>query len=122
MDKTTILTDSEVKFVLENAFKAFGFDTSEKMKSTGVNFEHVIRLSSLGAKCKEVREEKGLSIKEVAGKLKVPQYRLKSIDDPNEREILPDILLRYVEFLGIESWFLEWKDANPELAEKLSGE
>ena len=119
MNKTTILTDAEVKFVLEKAFKAFGFDTSEKMKKTGVNFEHVIRLSSLGAKCKEAREELGLSIKEASRELKVPQYRLKAIDDPRENEILPEVLTKYVEFLGIESWFEKWKEANPELAESL---
>jgi transcriptional regulator with XRE-family HTH domain len=70
----------------------------------------------------QLREKLGFSIKEVAGKLKVPQYRLKAIDNPKESEILPDILLKYVKFLGIELWFEKWKDANSELAKKLAAE
>ena len=92
---------------------------AEQMKALGVNFEDVIRLSSLGTKCKEAREELGLSVKDVSKKLGVPQYRVKAIEKPDESKIIPDVLLKYVEFLELESWFEKWKDANSKLAGRL---
>ncbi len=121
MNKTTILNDKEARYVVEKALKSFGFEMAGQMKNTGVNFEDVIRLGSLGAKCEEVRALRGLSIKDIAKELGVPQYRLKAIEEPNETMILPEVLEKYIAFLELESWFKKWEDANLTLAKKLRG-
>ena len=122
LDKTTILTDEQVEYVVENALNLFGSDMGGMIKQASMKFENIIRLSSLGAKCKQVREGLELSIKDVSGKLKVPQYRLKAIDAHHRSEILPEVLEKYIEFLELESWFEEWKDANPDLAKTLTAQ
>ena len=107
---------------MKTAPLVFGQEIVDQMKSFGANFEQVIRLSSLGSKCQETREEQGLTIKEAAAKLKVPQYRLKGIEERHGTEILPDVLEKYIKLLKIEKWFQKWAEANPEMAEKLGVE
>jgi ribosome-binding protein aMBF1 (putative translation factor) len=78
------------------------------------------RLSSLRAKCTETREKKGLSIKDVAQQLKVPQYRIKDIEGAGRIDAgNAEVLRRYVELLGIRRWVKRWVAANGELAMKL---
>jgi len=119
LNKTTILTDKQIKQLVKAAPLVFGPDMCDQMKSFGVNFEEVIRLSSLGAKCQEAREGLGLTIKKVAVQLRVPQYRLKSIEERHGTEILPNVLEKYIKLLKIEKWFQKWAEANPKMAEKL---
>ena len=76
---------------------------------------------SLQEKCKEAREELGLTIKEAAGMLKAPQYRIKAVEEDGPKEILPDVLEKYIKFLELEDWFELWAEANPKVAEKLKG-
>ena len=120
MNKTTILTDVQVRRLTRDIIRtAFTPSTVDQMQQLGVNFEDSIRLISLQAKCKEAREKLGLSIKEVAAKLKAPQYRIKAVEGGGPKQILPDVLGKYIGFLELEDWLQQWADANPKLAEKL---
>ena len=119
MKKSTILTDEQVKKLASHAHLIFGQDMLDQMDGLGVRFEEVIRLSSLGARCKETREERGLSIKQVAAQLKVAQYRLKAVEEGHQNQMLPDVLRQYICFLGLEKWYRKWAKANPKMVEKL---
>ncbi len=120
MDKATILTEEQIELLVDNIHLVFGREMVDQMKNTGINFEEILRLSSLGAKSQEVREKRGLAIKEVAAQLKVPQYRLKAIEEHRENEILPEVLERYIKFLKIEKWYKKWAEANPKVSKKLA--
>ncbi len=119
MNKTTILTDDEVKqLAREAASIIFG---KEKIEDINYNerFEDYIRLMPLGAKCREVRGRLGLSLKEASAKFKIPQYRLKAIEEGQRGEILPGYLKKYIQVLGIKDWLKKWISVNHELAVKL---
>ena len=101
MDKATILTEEQIELLVDNVHLVLGQEMVDQMKNTGINFGEILRLSSLGAKSQEVRGKRGLTIKEVAVQLKVPQYRLKAIEEHRKNEILPEVLERYIKFLKI---------------------
>jgi hypothetical protein len=63
--------------------------------------------------------EGGLSIKDVAIQLGVPQYRIKAIEAGRLNEDDALVLPRYVSLLGLERWARRWATANPELAATL---
>jgi hypothetical protein len=58
-------------------------------------------------------------VKEVAAALKVPQYRIKAIEEGSVRSIQPDILRRYIAHLRLNRWTGRWASANSKLASKL---
>lgn len=81
--------------------------------------EETVRMHSLRKRFQSAREETGLSIKEIAAQLKVPQYRLKAIEGVSGSEIKQEIFQKYSEFFGLEDWVSEWVNANKKLADKL---
>jgi len=81
--------------------------------------EDTVRKYYLISKFKETREEKGLSIKEVSSELKIPQYRLKAIEQGCGSELKPEIFWKYCDFLGISDFVFKWIDQNQELSKRL---
>ncbi|MCK4412987.1 MAG: helix-turn-helix domain-containing protein [Candidatus Eisenbacteria sp.] len=116
--ETTILTDSQVR-TLAKQLRGFLAQSFPGIDSSGHDPETSIRMMALSAKCKEAREKRALSIKDVAAQLRVPQYRIKAIEKPSMRELKPDYLKAFVEFLGLKRWVRRWVAANAELAERL---
>lgn len=119
MNTTTILTDEQVKTLAKKLKQSFGKDALALMKNYKVIFEDIVRLMSLKERCREARGELGLSIKEVAARLKTPQYRVKAVEDGSQKDMLPEVTEKYIKFLGIEDWFEQWINANVKLAKKL---
>ncbi|HLC41989.1 MAG TPA: helix-turn-helix domain-containing protein [Methylomirabilota bacterium] len=100
------------------ARRVFGPELADLLDTSRVKFEDVIRWSSLGARCQRARADRGVTIRDVAIALKVPQYRLQAIEKGALRELKTTIARRYFQFLGIESWVRRWSRANRELARR----
>jgi hypothetical protein len=79
MKKTSILNGDEIKAVMAE-LRVLMPGLAAVAGRLGHDLEAGARLSSLRAKCTEAREKTGLSIKDVAQQLKVPQYRIKAIE------------------------------------------
>lgn len=107
--------------LVELVKEMFGTELSNMMGSSGININHLIRFLYISTLCREKRQEKGLSFKDVSAQLKVPQYRLKEIEENSIRNILPDVFDKYIDYLGLQNEFYEWlkenKDAYEELGE-----
>ncbi len=54
-----------------------------------------------------------------AAAVKVPQYRLRDIEQGRPKHLVPSILVKYVDFLGLKVWFGRWKKANPGIVARL---
>jgi len=91
----------------------------EVMGQPFVNVEDDLRFMSVAARVQEARERKGLDLKKAAAALKVPQYRLRDIEQGRLKDLVPSILVRYVDFLGMKVWFGRWKKANPGIVARL---
>lgn len=116
----SILADDEVRIVAgmfrktiretlgEDAFSKFG----------DVEAADFVRWASLRHTCQEAREELGLTIRDAALALKIPQQRLRAIEDGDNLDFEPPAAWRYFEFLGIQAWVKRWTAANHALAER----
>jgi len=114
-----ILTEDEVKILSLGLQKLFGPEIYAQMKAHGIDPGTTVRFMAVASRCQHTREAKGLSIKAAAAEMKIPQYRLKDIEQGQVKNIKSEILLRYIAFLGLSRWFSQWKKANPTLAERI---
>jgi len=105
--------------IAELMVDALGPDIAKMLNKYGVDGEETVRYMPLNAEIKQARNEKGLTIKDVSKTLKIPQYRLKAIEDGSFSQIEPKIFHFYTKFLGIEPYVKSWCENNTELAGKI---
>ena len=80
----------------------------------------MIRFQPISEMCRHEREKKELAIKDVSRELGIPQYRLKYVEEASVDNIYPDILEKYVDYLGFRDWFNSWKKCNTDVYGRLS--
>jgi hypothetical protein len=121
MTKEKFLTDKEAGLVVNQLKAAMGPGFSSLVEQCGGDNwqKDLVRFMPVSRSCKEAREKKGLSIKEAALALKVPQYRLKAVEGERAISIDPGVLEEYIKFLGLHSWFDNWIRANPDVYARL---
>jgi len=113
---TTILTDDEVREVVRGIRTVFGDQFAAMAESRGIDLEQSVRFRPVGKRCEERRCARGLSVKDVAKQLKVPQFRLRDIEAGRFRSIQPPVLAAYVSHLRLRRWYRRWERSSPELA------
>jgi hypothetical protein len=101
-------TEAEVKLLSAEVRRVVGAGWTAALDHSGISIEDNIRWSLLGTRCRQAREALGVSIKEVAKGLKVPQYRLQAIETGTLRDVEPEIADRYFARLGITRWVARW--------------
>jgi transcriptional regulator with XRE-family HTH domain len=97
----------------------FGSPLMELVQKLGLSVEDTIRFHLVSKKCREERERVGLSIKDAARRLSVPQYRIRALESVEIRNVAPTVLRNYLDLLGLSDWYSEWAHANAELARRL---
>lgn len=80
----------------------------------------MIRFQVVSGMCLSQREKKDLTLKQIALSLKVPQYRLKYIENSSVKNISAGILENYIDHLDLRRWFDEWKKCNLDVYKRLS--
>lgn len=105
--------DQWVKIVKRQAGKEF----SDLVEAFDFNLNFLVRLISLSNLAIKARQEKGLSIKEIAKQLKRPQYRIRCIEDRQYQTIRAIDLEDYFQLLGLESDLQNWLQKNPDIYE-----
>lgn len=113
-----ILTDAEVRLGTAEIKRLLGWEATELLQGSRIRSQDTVRWSSLKTRCEQARAERGLTLKEAAGALKVPRYRLEAVEAGRLAELKPEIAHRYFSLLGIESWVKRWLRANPGLARR----
>ena len=91
----------------------------ELVQKVGLSIEDTIRFHLVSKKCRDERERAGLSIKDAARRLSVPQYRIRAVESVEIRNVAPLLLQNYLDLLGLTDWYSEWAHANAELARRL---
>jgi hypothetical protein len=117
-DATTILTETQVAFVTKQ-LRGLLIRSFPGVERFTHNVERTVRMMALSANCRQAREKRGLSIKDVAAQLRVPQYRLKAVEAPSTGSLKPEYLRAYIHFLDLTKWARRWAAANPALAQEL---
>ena len=91
----------------------------EALGKYDINPKHMIRFQVVSEMCRNEREKKELTFKQIALSLKVPQYRLKYIESSSVTNISADILENYIDYLGLRKWFNSWKKHNLDVYNRL---
>lgn len=92
----------------------------EALDKYNINPKDMIRFQVVSEMCRNERERKGLTFKQISVNLKVPQYRLKYIESSSITHITIDILEAYIDYLGLRKWFNSWKKHNMNVYNRLS--
>jgi hypothetical protein len=97
----------------------FGGQASKTLEGSGLNVNYMVRFMYISRLCQKKREEKGLDLKTISSKLKVPQYKLKYIEESGIGNVNTDVLEKYINYLGLEKEFNEWLNQNKDVYEQL---
>jgi len=118
--KTQILTDDEVQELSRRLTELLPPKLVAYSQERGFTTETTIRMSSLAARFEEARVARGQSIKDVAAQLRVPQYRIRAVEQGHASEIVPEVLAKYSAFLDLDRWCKRWATANRQLGIQLA--
>lgn len=118
-DKREIIDQLGVENIVAKLREAMGPEIMDICDRLGVDTEAIIRYSPLGDKFRDERARLNLSIKEVAAQLKVPQYRIKAIEEGHFREINLEVFHKYCRLLKMDDYVADWCRKNAELAGEL---
>jgi len=117
--ETKILGDDEVKHLLELMLDVMPYPVKEMLVLSNVNLEDSIRMQSLSKTFQSARETGEQSLKDVSGKTKISQYRIRAIEKGNLSEVKPIFLRRLSKYYDLDEWCSLWADKNIELASGL---
>ena len=113
------LNSEQADNLVELVKEMFGEQGLKILEGSGLNVNNMVRFMYISRLCQKKREEKGLNLKTISSKLKIPQYKLKYIEESGMGNIDPDILEKYVKYLGLEKEFNEWLKQNKDVYEQL---
>lgn len=119
-NKIPSFTPEQTKNLVELANFQLGEKISSMTSEFNINIHHLIRFMPVAKYCQKKREALNLSFKEIGAKLKVPNYKLKAIEETTLHAVKHEILLQYVKFLGIEKEFELWAQENQDIIEEIS--
>ncbi len=114
-----ILSDDEVRYISRGVRKVVR-PILEEVLRYGLSIEDTVRFGAVGHRLREAREARGTDLKATAKALRVPQYRLRYIEQCSVKSLRASDLHAYIEFLGLSKWFARWSRANAKLAARLA--
>jgi len=115
------LNGRQAEFVVKRINEVLGPEVAAMISASGLNPNHRIRFLALASLCRNRRQEMGLSLKEASPRSKIPQYRLRAIEDGLLQEITRVPLDTYIQFLGLADPFARWRHANGDVYEEIAG-
>jgi len=117
--ETQILDKDQACFLADKIKDLFGPEMWEKINGNKADTMDMILFGPVGRMCCKVREDKGEDLKEIAKHFKLPQYRLKDVEENNRHSINKEILERYIDYLGLRAWFEKWLRNNKDVYDRL---
>lgn len=114
------MNDDELAILANGIRQLVGENVSLAVEAYGLDVEVMLRFMPVAERCRIARVRKHLSLKDAARVLRVPQYRLKDIEENRVGKVNQAVLILYIELLEIKQWFSRWKAQNSSLYESLS--
>ena len=116
---TDLLDEQQVATVTSLLRASLGGEVFSLAEQYGLRVEDCVRYMSVASRLQEEREIAGLSIKDVAARLGLPQYRIRDAES-SALNVQAYVLLRYADLVGLSEWYQEWSRQNPEFLERIS--
>ena len=114
-----ILSDEIVALLMKEMPRVMDAQICQLFENSKIDVERGLRFQAVAVRCKEAREQAKMSLKDVSLALRIPQYRIKEIEERSESNVVPKILHRYLALLGLSRWYRKWAKVNPKLAARL---
>lgn len=118
-DETKILDEDEVQRLLGLMLGALPYTVKEMLVLKDINPEDSIRIRSLSKSFQKARETAKEMLKDTSSKTKIPQYRIRAIEEGKLAEIKPEFLKQLSRYFGLDEWCSRWATVNTELASGL---
>ena len=118
---TGILPQNLVSQVTGAVAAYLGLPAVGLAEGLGVSIEDTVRFLAVARQCVAARETVGLSLREVASRLRASQYRIRDIEFGHIQRIQPTLFLQYMSLVGLKDWYARWSQENVELAKRLEG-
>jgi len=118
-DETKILDEDEVQRLLGLMLDAMPYPAKEMLVLSNINPEDSIRIRSLSKSFQKARETANETLKDTSGNTKIPQYRIRAIEEGNLAEISPSCLRQLSQYFDLDEWCSRWATVNTELASGL---
>src|SRR5437773_1419268 len=115
-----ILSDDEVRAMSRRLRKVIDPLLGELSSQYGLEIEDSVRFGAVATRLREAREARGLDLKTTSKTARVPQYRLRYIEECNLKHLRPSDLHAYIDFLDSNNWFARWSKDNPKLAARFA--
>jgi hypothetical protein len=116
---TSILNNDELAILTNGIHEVVGESVTLAVEAYGLDVEAILRFMPVAERCRIARARKDLSLKDAARALRVPQYRLKDIEENRVGAVDQAVLVRYIELLDIKQWFSRWRAQHSSLFERL---
>lgn len=113
------LNSKQADNLVELVKEMFGEQPLKILEGSGLNVNNMVRFMYISRLCQKKREEKGLDLKTISSKLKIPQYKLKYIEESGMGNVDINMLEKYIKYLGLEKEFTEWLNQNKDVYEQL---
>lgn len=115
-DKSGIIDKKTAGLIVERMREVLGPAVLSMSENFGINAAQTVRSRPLFHTCRAAREKKGLTVKDAAALLDVPQYQIKAIEgEESHSSIKVDILERYINFLGLGAFYERWGKTNKDI-------
>src|SRR5207249_8100038 len=101
-------TDAEVEELARGVIENFPPGAAQVLAGYGIDPRNGIRFHPVATRCRAARERRGLTIKSAARELRIPQYRLRDVENGRTNRVEPDVLARYLALLDLGRWFVRW--------------
>jgi hypothetical protein len=119
--KTGTVPKNLVPEITQAVAASLGPPVVELAQGFGVSVEDIVRFFAVTRECVRSRELARLSVRDVAYRLRIPQYRIRDIESGHIQRIQPTLFREYISLLGLSGWYAEWSRVNSELAKRLEG-
>jgi transcriptional regulator with XRE-family HTH domain len=112
-------TEEEIERAVRQRADELGPDGVAVFADFGMDLDDWVRFRPLAARCQAAREARGLSLKDAAKQLGVPQYRIRDIETPRPFGVDGEVLERLVAFVDIEPYLARWRARYPDVAARV---
>jgi len=82
------------------------------------NYANNILFTAISEKIKAKREKRNLTIKKISTELKIPQYKIRYIENASLSNIEKGYLEKYLYFLDLTQYYSKWAKKHKDIVDK----
>lgn len=119
MKKKEFIDAKTAEYMKKIIYDVFGLQAGALSKRYNIDLPDMIRFRVAADKVRRTRQKKGITLKDLAHKMKIAKYKLEYIEEGRVKDINIDLLNQYIDHLKIRKWFEKWKRHNLDVYKRI---